>query len=438
MAIFTELDPTYTIADLGFDKSLVKVDKTREALDGVIPELRNIFLEGIAPKNIIAGELISSLEQQVGALFSGKTDFDNSQIGYRIGIDSDSLPKLYVGTTSDYFNFDGINITISGTISAGAIDIGGSDATSFHVDADGNMWLGTATFAAAPFSITNSGDLFSASATIIGSITSTSGTIGGWIISATTLSSASSGERIIFNKGNSQIELLNSTGNVVFRLKYGSATTAAYELIHIQNDARRGIEFIVDSALGDDAKCITIDNPSTSICIDMTDAGSIGINIAGASTSGITITHNGTGAGIDVSASGSAAGAITVGGGDYPSIDITQNGTATNSFGIRITQSTAALNDSIFIDCNADAHTVPAITIDRDGYADNQIVEALVIECANSGIGGKAVGIDFRSTIIQAIMNVATDTTDPTGGGGAATGRIPIYVDGNLKYLAYY
>ena len=201
MAIFTELDPTYTIADLGFDKSLVKVDKTREALDGVIPELRNIFLEGIAPKNIIAGELISSLEQQVGALFSGKTDFDNSQIGYRIGIDSDSLPKLYVGTTSDYFNFDGINITISGTISAGAIDIGGSDATSFRVDADGNMWLGTATFAAAPFSITNSGDLFSASATIIGSITSTSGTIGGWIISATTLSSASSGERIIFNKG---------------------------------------------------------------------------------------------------------------------------------------------------------------------------------------------------------------------------------------------
>lgn len=47
--------------------------------------------------------------------------------------------------------------TIKGALSAGTIDIGGADTTSFHVDINGNMWLGNAALTSAPFSVSNSG-----------------------------------------------------------------------------------------------------------------------------------------------------------------------------------------------------------------------------------------------------------------------------------------
>ena len=50
-------------------------------------------------------------------------------------------------------------------ISGGTIDIGGSDSTSFHVDTNGNMWLGSATLGSAPFKVTNAGALTATSVT---------------------------------------------------------------------------------------------------------------------------------------------------------------------------------------------------------------------------------------------------------------------------------
>ena len=64
------------------------------------------------------------------------------------------------------------NATItSPVISGGTIDIGGNDASSFHVDADGNMWLGAATYATAPFKVSSTGALAATSATITGVVT---------------------------------------------------------------------------------------------------------------------------------------------------------------------------------------------------------------------------------------------------------------------------
>ena len=37
------------------------------------------------------------------------------------------------------------------------LDVGGSDNTSFHVDVDGNMWLGSSTYAGAPWRVSNDG-----------------------------------------------------------------------------------------------------------------------------------------------------------------------------------------------------------------------------------------------------------------------------------------
>lgn len=72
--------------------------------------------------------------------------------------------------------------TFRGALTASTIDIGGSDASSFHVDIDGNMWLGAATLGAAPFSVTNAGVLTATSGTFSGTITATAGTIGGFSV----------------------------------------------------------------------------------------------------------------------------------------------------------------------------------------------------------------------------------------------------------------
>ena len=77
-------------------------------------------------------------------------------------------------------------------ISGGTIDIGGSDATSFHVNSTGNMWLGASTYASAPFKVSNSGALTATGATISGSVTATSGSFGAFSISGTKLTSEGS------------------------------------------------------------------------------------------------------------------------------------------------------------------------------------------------------------------------------------------------------
>ena len=62
-----------------------------------------------------------------------------------------------------------------------ALDIGGSDASSFHVDVNGNLWLGASTYGSAPFKVSNTGALIATGANISGAITATSGTFTGAI-----------------------------------------------------------------------------------------------------------------------------------------------------------------------------------------------------------------------------------------------------------------
>lgn len=194
----------YTILDLGYDKSLTMTLLNIQGSITETPEMVNVFTQGTAPRNVIAGELITSLEQQTGVVFSGKTAFDNTQSGYRLGIEN-NLAKFYIGNTTDYINWDGTDLTIVGGVSIDSLDIGGSDATSFHVDVDGNMWLGAATFAAALFRVSNAGV-----------ITSTSGTIGGWTLGANALTTGS---------GATTVGLDNTvTGGDDIRIYAGSAT----------------------------------------------------------------------------------------------------------------------------------------------------------------------------------------------------------------------
>ena len=93
-----------------------------------------------------------------------------------------------------------VGAVIAGAISASTIDIGGADATSFHVDINGNMWLGDAAFATAPAKISNAG------AGTFSSITITGGSITGTPIAS------------IPNNSSTDISLLDFTHDLVFSL----------------------------------------------------------------------------------------------------------------------------------------------------------------------------------------------------------------------------
>ena len=114
---------------------------------------------------------------------------------------------------------------IKGALSAGTIDIGGLDDSSFHVDIDGNMWLGAAAFniTTNPFAVSKAGV-----------IRAVSGTIGGWTLGATTLTSASNS--IIIDSANKKIESGNYSSGVA-----GSGFHLDENLLEVGNISARGL-----------------------------------------------------------------------------------------------------------------------------------------------------------------------------------------------------
>jgi len=116
-----------------------------------------------------------------------------------------------VGSSTAYVRWNGTSLEVrgavtatsgsfTGAISGSTIDIGGSDSTSFHVDINGNLWAGAATFNTAtnPFSVTSAGVLRATNAIISGDITATSGTFTGTITGSTiTGSNISTGDIFI-------------------------------------------------------------------------------------------------------------------------------------------------------------------------------------------------------------------------------------------------
>jgi hypothetical protein len=65
------------------------------------------------------------------------------------------------------------------------LDIGGDDASSFHVDNNGNMWLGAGilNYSTAPFRVSNTGALVATNANVTGTINASGGTITGYLTS---------------------------------------------------------------------------------------------------------------------------------------------------------------------------------------------------------------------------------------------------------------
>lgn len=64
-------------------------------------------------------------------------------------------------------------------------------------------------------------------------------------------------------------------------------------------------------------------------------------------------------------------------------------------------------------------------------------ISTLKLLGTNSG-AGNSVGLNVSNASLNFMFEVPQDNTDPTGGGGAATGRIPILVNGVTRYIPYY
>jgi hypothetical protein len=98
---------------------------------------------------------------------------------------------------------------ISGAITGSTIDIGGADVTSFHIDINGNMWLGAAAYNinTNPFAVSNAGLL-----------RAISGIIGGFTLGSTTLTATN----LLLDAGNQEIKL--GTGNDIISLDAADGT----------------------------------------------------------------------------------------------------------------------------------------------------------------------------------------------------------------------
>lgn len=213
MSIFSQQDKTYNINDLGFDKLLRReLYAAQETYSQLTPEMIHSLTSGMAAKNILAGELISSINQQVGVLYSGKTTFDNTVSGYRLGIDSsDGLVKFYIGDSTTYLNWTGSALNIVGSLTVTSGTIGGFDIGSDYIRDAGNsfglastitggddvrFWAGDtyANRATADFRVTEAGALTATSATITGALTTSSGsTINGTYVDSLNVSKLAAG-----------------------------------------------------------------------------------------------------------------------------------------------------------------------------------------------------------------------------------------------------
>lgn len=298
------------------------------------------------------------------------------------------------------------------TVYQGALQSGNYsavDETGWRLDSDGNFIV--------------HGD-----ADISGSITATSGSIGGWEITTSNLRSASSGERLELDSKYSRIKMYNQYEEKILQLYYGTSASNPVIALNIDSDSRRGIEILTSTDVDDDAVFIY----------------HYGTNNA------INIRHKNT---------GSTAAAISIDNdSEGPGIDITTTGSGDNSHGLYISHG-ATDADAAGIKVETDSDITSVFLLNSDGgygiemdYTGggpvefpikitrasdtSYLVSAIKLDVSNNS--GEACGIDFYDMGLSPIFKVYTNNTDPTGGGGAATGRIPIKVGGVTRYLAYY
>lgn len=446
-----------------------------------------------------------------GSLQSGKTSYsDIANGGYYIGLDS-GTPKIRVGNIghSAGFTWDGATLDIKGSITATSGTIGGwiigstdltSDTGATGIASSGSLrfWIGNTTPASAPFKVSSAGAL-----------TAESGTIGGWTINGIT--------GLILGSGASTRGI--DTGSTTFYA--GSATPSSAPFKVTSGGALTSTNATITGALTASSLSITGTASFSGGSMTLPGGGSItsgSVDLNSATMAGITVDGD-----ITVSTSGKIqSGKTTYGSGtgwlmEYnggtPRFDI---GSSTSYFRWDGTKATTKgrfeFGTSDYLESNLlhfevstseigkieyknstntyYAETIAAAgststsmynrtwgpttggnlrlgtiytktdTADTTTYIDSIHGGSQVrISATASSSGGNVniklgdaagvsifliqdsasaslFGVNSDGDLIRPITN---DATDPTSGGTVgAFGRIPIYINGSLKYLAVY
>ena len=122
----------------------------------------SITVSNLNASNISTGTLNVN---RLPSITTSQINFDAGDIG---GAESATILAT-INASSEGLSITADRLDLSGTLSVGqALDVGGSDSSSFHVDVDGNMWLGAGTYASAPFKVSSAGALAASSFSLTG------------------------------------------------------------------------------------------------------------------------------------------------------------------------------------------------------------------------------------------------------------------------------
>lgn len=214
------------IYQFGYDKHLIKIseypvlpteeDTNNSSLSAGLDGLGNTIL---TPSEIATAIPSGSVNYAQTTFDTFKKNEDMQSSGFISGTAGSGW--RIKGNGDVEFN----NGVFMGALSAATIDIGGSDATSFHVDINGNMWLGAATFSITtnPFAVSNAG-----------TIRAVSGNIAGWNLADGYIYNLQSGtptavpsDGIVMASGNEAILCYEDTAK---RLELGYLAAGIYGL----------------------------------------------------------------------------------------------------------------------------------------------------------------------------------------------------------------
>lgn len=319
----------------------------------------------------------------------------------------------------------------------------GKGAISFHADSQG-IWLGRETYAeaiTASFAVSMTGQLYATGATISGAITATSGVIGGFTIGATTITgsgsggdilTAATGERFEIKSSTKRINLISAAGNTVSAWFINPAGGGAIFDIELNyaNAGNRGI--FINTGSSNTGSPIYINNAGTGIGLRVvhTNTASIGFDVASNS--------NDEGGAVFIQGLGTRSGVYIEG---QPS--------TTLSGVLKVATLSGSTRPAIFAVSNNSNAQGYGIEVDRDGNTTGNTV-GIYVDTQNSGTG-EGIGIQVNSKThafyassstpvalyavgVSYVLKTSADATAL----GAYSGRIPIQVGANTRYIPYY
>ena len=281
----------YNLYDLGYDKNFIKTDSFYEETNTVESKISNsvnvaLVTSGNSTGNVtltsgfyksanyvpgVSGWTINADGSSqfkditlIGGTFKfGKTSWtDSVHSGYYQGAEglyfggAADVTKIKFSIATGTFDYTGGTFTtpaiLGGSIIGTTIAIGSGNSI-FKADANG-IYLGHAIFASAHFSVSMAGALIADSATITGSITATSGTIGSFTIGTYLYT----GTKTAYNDANAGVHLGSDgigIGNNLFTVSGAGVLTAVSGTVggwnlstNLLQSATSGVRIVLDQA----------------------------------------------------------------------------------------------------------------------------------------------------------------------------------------------